>query len=285
MKKLFYLFMVVAIMVIVTSCDSKKSEVKNFVMQFSQSLSENDTAFIHSAYPCSAECDSLSFPVDEKAIQVEEGDTAGIYVVKNNDKELVVTIADDGTMTIVDSRNVFSYAVSKKNFALATGWIEDGMSDSQMAERFADKDFINYLGSTLIKELTNNLRVQDWEYSMSPMEMSARSLSYVPLQFIVVNNTPYDIAAEDYHIDATISYLRVAGVDNQKKEVNGEAIGANSSIKIKYNLSPVYNDPNLFEDVVSEKIALNISEEEALQKYFIPKGGEYKSYLYAKGKQ
>lgn len=284
MKKNCILFAIVSIVFCLSSCNSKKSEVKEFVIQFAQALSDRDSSFIYSAYPYSAACDSLSFDIEEDAIQVEKGDSSDLYVVKDNDKELVVKWAKADAITIVDSRNVLSFGESKKKFALATGWIEDGMSDVQIAERFGDIGFVNYLSSNLIKELTNNLRVQDWEYSMSPMEMSARSLKYVPLQFVVVNNTPYDIAAEDYQIEAVISYLRVAGVNNQTKSINGEAIGANSSVKIKYDLSPVYNDPNLFEDVVSKKVKLTISEEEALQRYFIPKGGEYKTYLYTKNK-
>lgn len=289
MKKLVFLFLSTTIMVVLISCNSQTAEVKRLITQFAEAVNNNDSTAICSMYPLAGACDSILFSIQGADINVEKGDTVGVFIAKVNDKELSVKVDEDGTMAIVDSRNVLSYGKKKKEFALASGWIEDGMSDAQMAERFADNGFIEYLGSSLIKELNNNVRVQDWEYSMNPMEMSARmiegSLKTTPLQFVVVNNTPYDIEAEDYVIEAEISYLRVAGVDNQKKEVKGETLGANSTIKVKYNLQPVYDDPNLFEDVVSSKIVLNISEEEALQKYFIPKGGEYKTYLYTKGKK
>ena len=281
MKKI-YLFSAMVMIVAMTSCSSKKGEVKQFVEQFAEALSKKDMTSINSMYSLANASDSLSFSIEGGEITVEEGDSAGLYVAKVNDKELSLRVADDGTVKIVDSRNVLAYGENKMKFALATGWIEEGMSDAQLAECFADTSFVKYLSENLVKELANNVRVsQDWEFSMHPMEMSARmsdgTLKTVPLQFVVVNNTPYDISADDYIIEAIVAYLRVAGVGNQKKEVKGENLSANSTTKVKYNLTPVYKDPNLFEDVVSSKIVFKLSEEELLQKYFIPKGGEYKN--------
>ena len=90
-----------------------------------------------------------------------------------------------------------------------------------------------------------------------------------------------DNDVDDYVIEAVISYLRVAGVDDQKKEIKGDALKANSKTTVKYNLSPVYDDPGLFSDVVSSRV---IIKEEAIQKYYTPKGNEYEVYKYNQSK-
>ncbi|MBO4613405.1 MAG: hypothetical protein J5671_09615 [Bacteroidaceae bacterium] len=284
-----YLFLIAFIVLIslLSSCNSKKSEVKKFVLTFSEAVAQHDTLSINNLYPLASTCDSLCSFSEKDGISIEESDTPDKFIAKIGDKELTIVFAEDGTMSITDSRNILNYPQSQISFGLATGWIEKGMSDAEMAERFADEGFVSYLSESLSKELANNLRVSGWEYSMHPMEMSAMGdrLKHVPLQFIVVNNTPYDIAAEDYVIEIVVNYLRVAGVGDQKMEVNGESLSANSKTKVKYNLKPVYGDPNLFQDIVRHEIVLKAPAAEILQKYFIPKGGEYQTYLYSKNKK
>lgn len=277
--------MSVMMVCLISSCDSHKTEIKNKISMFAQALSSNDSNTIRSIYPLAATCDSIDFSVGDADIAIEKGDSIGRYIAKVNDKELIVEVSDDGNITFVDSRNVLLYSKKKRDFAISTGWIEEGMSDAQIIQRFADKDFVKYLSSTVMKELNSNLKVLKYGRAVDYDQMLQSGSRYVPLQFIVANNTPYDIAAEDYMIEAVISYLRVAGVDDQKKEVKGEALKANSKTTIKYNLSPVYGDPLLFSDVVSSRIIIKLSEEEALQKYYAPKGNEYEVYKYTQNKE
>lgn len=285
MRKPFYLFMMCVMMICFVSCDSHKAEIKKNITMFAQALSSNDSNTVRSIYPLAAACDSIDFSVGDADITIEKGDSIGRYIAKVNDKELIIEVSGDSTMTFVDSRNVLLYSKKKRDFALATGWIEEGMSDAQVTQRFADKDFVSYLGSSVMKELNSNLQVLKGECTVGYFRLLEGDLKYVPLQFKVANNTPYDIAADDYIIEAVISYMRAAGVDDQKKEIKGEALKANSKTTIKYNLSPVHGEPGLFGDVVSSRIIIKLSEEEALQKYYTPQGNEYEVYQYTQSKK
>lgn len=285
MRKPFYLFMMCVMMICFVSCDSHKAEIKKNITMFAQALSSNDSNTVRSIYPLAAACDSIDFSVGDADITIEKGDSIGRYIAKVNDKELIIEVSGDSTMTFVDSRNVLLYSKKKRDFALATGWIEEGMSDAQVTQRFADKDFVSYLGSSVMKELNSNLQVLKGECTVDYFRLLEGDLKYVPLQFKVANNTPYDIAADDYIIEAVISYMRAAGVDDQKKEVKGEALKANSKTTIKYNLSPAHGEPGLFGDVVSSRIIVKLSEEEALQKYYTPQGNEYEVYQYTQNKK
>lgn len=273
--------MMCVMMVCMVSCDSHKAEIEKKITIFEQALASNDSNTIRTIYPLAASCDSIDFSIGDADIDIEKGDSIGRYIAKLNDKELTIEVSDDGKITFVDSRNVLLYGKKKMEFAQSTGWIEEGMSDAQIIQRFADKGFINYLSSTVMKELNSNLQVLKWERAMDYDRMLQSGIKYVPLQFTVANNTPYDIAADDYVIEAVISYLRVAGVDDQKKEIKGDALKANSKTTVKYNLSPVYGDPVLFSDVVSSRV---IIKEEAIQKYYAPKGNEYEVYKYNQSK-
>lgn len=274
--------MAIVMMVLLSSCDSKKSKVERVVKAFAEAVSQKDAQTISTVYPTAATCDSLSLFSQEEKINVEKTETEGTFVAKVGDKEFTVVEGEDGTMTITDSRNVFCYPQKKTALGLATGWIEEKMSDAEMAERFADTSFVSFLSETLFNEMKGKVRVIDWIYGMRPMDIFGSGMKYVPLQFKVDNDTDYDIAPEDYVIEIVVSYLRVAGVGNKTMEVKGETLPANSSTIIKYNLKPVYDDPNLFEGVDGKKLVFKLSKEEMLQKYFVPKGGEYQSYLYAK---
>ena len=281
MKKTFYMLMMCVMMVCMVSCDSHKAEIEKKITIFEQALASNDSNTIRTIYPLAASCDSIDFSIGDADIDIEKGDSIGRYIAKLNDKELTIEVSDDGKITFVDSRNVLLYGKKKMDFAQSTGWIEEGMSAAQIIQRFADKGFINYLSSTVMKELNSNLQVLKWERAMDYDRMLQSGIKYIPLQFTVANNTPYDIAADDYVIEAVISYLRVAGVDDQKKEIKGDALKANSKTTVKYNLSPVYDDPGLFSDVVSSRV---IIKEEAIQKYYTPKGNEYEVYKYNQSK-
>ena len=283
MKRIIYFPIVAFVMVgLLSSCDSKKSEVERVVKAFAEAVSQKDAQAIGTVYPAAATCDSLSLFSPEEKINVEKTETEGTFLAKVGDKEFTVVEAEDGTMTITDSRNVFSYPPKKIALGLATGWIEEKMSDAEKAERFADTSFVQFLGETLFNEMKGKVRFVDWIYGMRPMDIFGSGMKYIPLQFKVDNDTDFDIAPEDYVLEIVVSYLRVSGVGNKTMEVKGEALPANSSTIIKYNLKPVYDDPNLFEGIDGRKVVFKLSKEEMLQKYFVPKGGEYQSYLYAR---
>ena len=193
--------MMCVMMVCMVSCDSHKAEIEKKITIFEQALASNDSNTIRTIYPLAASCDSIDFSIGDADIDIEKGDSIGRYIAKLNDKELTIEVSDDGKITFVDSRNVLLYGKKKMDFAQSTGWIEEGMSDAQIIQRFADKGFINYLSSTVMKELNSNLQVLKWERAMDYDRMLQSGIKYIPLQFTVANNTPYDIAADDYVIE------------------------------------------------------------------------------------
>lgn len=63
--------------------------------------------------------------------------------------DIVVNKGEDGNISISESHGSFANPDSKLSFAKITGWIEKGMSDNAIAERFQDTLFVARLGNSI----------------------------------------------------------------------------------------------------------------------------------------
>ena len=80
--------------------------------------------------------------------------------------DIVVNKGEDGNISISESHGSFANPDSKLSFAKITGWIEKGMSDNAIAERFQDTLFVAGLGDIILKEIKNSLVVVDDHYDV-----------------------------------------------------------------------------------------------------------------------
>ena len=156
MKKTNLSIVVFLSLLFLTSCDKNK-EVKQFATDFAAAVQSGNKSEITKMYPGAASADSLVFTFDAEKAEIEELESGGWKVVLGEGKDIfIVKNEADGTLSIKDSHGVFFIPDSKKDFALKTGWIEKGMSDIQILERFLDTGFE---ASLIEKYIFSSLRI------------------------------------------------------------------------------------------------------------------------------
>lgn len=264
----------VALTALVTSCSDVKQEVKQFAADFATKVSNNQKDSLLAVWPDVAKADSLALAFSPDSIVVEEAETKGRFKVSfGQGANIVVKKGEDGNISISESRGLFAYPDSKLSFAKITGWIEKDMSDIEIAERFQDTLFVAGLGDSILKEIKNSLVVVDDHYDV----MELTGLGHTPWHITVKNKSSYDIQKTDYHVSGVLEdeYGR-----RISKSIPGIDISSNSTSDILYDLKP----GNALPTIVTPKIVFDINAEEALTKYYIPKGNEYKEYMSRKEK-
>ncbi len=258
----------VALTALATSCSDVKQEVKQFAADFATKVSNNQKDSLLAVWPDVAKADSLALTFSPDSIVVEETDREGQFKVSFGQRaDIVVNKGEDGNISIIESRGLFAYPDRKLSFAKLTGWIEKGMNDLEIAERFQDTLFVASLGNSILKEIKNSLVIVDDHYD--PMELSG--LGHTTWHITVHNKSPYDISKTDYHV---LGVLENENGRKTSKSIPGIDISSNSTSDILYKVNisniPAANAP---------KIVLDINTEDVVTKYYIPKGNEYKEYL------
>lgn len=258
----------IALTTLATSCSGVKQEVKQFAADFATKVSNNQKDSLLAIWPDVAKADSLALAFSPDSIVVEETETEGYFKVSfGQGANIVVKKGENGNFSVIESRGLFAYPDRKLSFAKLTGWIEKGMNDLEIAERFQDTLFVASLGNSILKEIKNSLVIVDDHYD--PMELTG--LGHTSWHITVQNKSSYDISKTDYHV---LGFLENENGRKSSKSIPGIDISSNSTSDILYDLKR-----GNFPTVVSPKIILDINTEDVVTKYYIPKGNEYKEYL------
>lgn len=230
--------------VLFASCGD--SEVKEFVTNFQKAVEAKDSVNIVKMYP-----DAKDFAVEMTAtenMEVEAVNDTDYLVEIGEGKNLMVTTASDGTMTISASHGLLAIPASDKTLASKTGWVKKDLTDKQNAKRLKNEGFRAYMNGKLnalvsekvtigpakVKELSR--RATDWfdSYHTDPI-----SWDYVAeISFEVKNDLDAEIAADAYSCNAVISiYGYWDAVDTKNQEVQTQKIPAKgtATVTCKYN--------------------------------------------------
>ncbi len=279
-KSVWYGLSPIALAIIISSCgDSVKPEeqVKQFAADFATKVSNNQKDSLAAIWPDVAKADSLALTFVADSIRVEPTQTAGQYKVTMGSADMLVTLAEDGKMTVGETHGLFAYPDDKVSMALATGWITKDLNDTQIAERFTDSLFVNSLADNLIAGLKSKLRASCKCVSSN---MSTFTKTYA---ITVTNSNDFDVPSEAYTILATEwgwDCDRLMDVPGKTKSLGGVMVKANSSATL-----PVPGTYDLeYSSGFKTNIRINYTKDQAVKNLLHPTGNEYNEYLEKKNK-
>ena len=103
--------------------------------------------------------DSLALTYDVEKIGIEATQTEGQYKVNFGDATMLVTMSEDGKITVGETHGLFAYSPERLSFAKSTGQFIDSLDDKTNAERMADEEFSKYLNQKIKDQQNNALKV------------------------------------------------------------------------------------------------------------------------------
>ena len=261
----------------VSSCGSgstPEEQVKQFAADFAAKVSKNQKDSLTAVWPDVAKADSLALTFNADSIGVEATQTPGQYKVNFGDANMLVTLAEDGKITIGETYGLFAWPEEKVGIGLATGWITKELNDLQKQERFADTLFINNLADNLMAGLKSKLRATCKNVSTNYTTGVAK------YAIAVQNGNEFDIPADAYGF-----ILKEWGWDSEllrdvagpSKALNGVEVKAKSSATC-----PVPGNYDYEYSSLSVAVKIKYNKEQALKNLFQPTGNEYEEYLKTK---
>lgn len=273
MKKIQYLLL--AMVAVMTSC-SGNSEVKQFAIDFADKVSKNQVASIRAFYPDAAKIDSFALDFNPDSIVVTETETPNVFRVSfSSNKNMLVQRADDGKLTVKESHGLYAISPKEMDFALKTGWVKQDMPDVQLATQMADTAFVSFLAKKAKETLKSNLVVKGWDCTWT--------WGLEALFVVIENKGDVDVSANDYAVKSMVDVRdNWGGIPPQRGHVSVADVKAHETKKMRINMAE-YPDPESKSQInVRSTISTIISDEDAINKYLIPTGNEYKEYLDAK---
>ena len=277
MKKQLLMF-VAGILLVACSGNKELETVKQFANDFATKVSNNLVDSIRAMYPDAALCDSfaLSFSVD--AVDVQETETPGTYkITLGNDVNFMVCHNEDGELNVSDSHGLFAYPTEVMAWAKVMGIWEKDLSDSQLAERLCDNGFKEYLAEKVLSDLKQSIEAKDIEYTW------IQDFGYTVLDKIFVvlkNNSDYNLNKEEYSIKG-----EYWDGSRQSITINTEDIKAHENRRLRILLQE-YPDiekssvtSGQYKATLNSEVILNITEEDAIKRFYKPTGNEYKEYI------
>ena len=267
-------FIFIVLTAILASCSSAKKEVAKFAADFATKVSKNQKNSLLDVWPDVAKADSLALSFNVDSIDVEPTQNEGQFKVNFGNADMIVTVAENGKMTVGESNGLFAWPEDKVSMALATGWIKKDLNDMQKQERFADSLFINHLADKLMDGLKTKLKASCMTSSINNQEGTA---TYT---ITVKNDNDFDIPADAYCFALTemgFNFDTMNDVPVRTNTLGGVKVQAKGIAKCPVPGTYDYEYSSLR---VSVKIEYN--NEQAIKNLLKPTGNEYEEYLKTK---
>ena len=279
MKKLFYLFIAVAMIGALASCDEKKSEVKDLAKKFVTALNEQDRLTVYDLYPASKQLlELLPENLETKGMSVEVDDSTGLYTVTFNselEQRLIFKADSTGTFKIEDSYGVLKFDSISRVFAVKVGIPVKQFTDCEFADIIDENGlFMGSLEYKYFNELHGNL-AKETSYWICGRE---NGKWYARVFQTIKNRGNLPVKGEDYNIEFHISSSRngvsttkdVPGVDLAPGEIHEFMI----------------DEPSFYKDMDDRRLNIeivirfkNMTKPAMLLKYAKLTGEEYQNYL------
>lgn len=271
MKKVSVLFVIAALLVAFTSsCDKNKQILTDFANEFAANVKANNLEKIRSVYPDAELADSVAFSTPGGDPTVEAGDVEGEFIVTFSDNaNILVKLADDGTVSVINSVGIFAYPADIYTLAEKTGALTEGIKDVELAKVMLNVGpMISYLCEDYNKSRKNALSVskpvitKDIEFAMDV------GSGY----YVITNSLDVPVAGDEYTITWE-DFSFGPGMDKQSKRTEkGKDIPANGKVHIPFE-NTIHWSPSI------EKVTVDAVNENEFLKRFEPKGYEYARYV------
>lgn len=262
-----------------TACNGSSSDpnadIKEFANRFGNYVTNHQTDSVRAFYADAEKADSLALLFIADSIKVTETETPGTFVVKYSDAaDITLTKSENGKKTVISSHGLFVFPTNAMEFAQATGQWEAGLSDAELADRMADKNFKPWLIKKHIKTSAQKFKVVG-----SPKVISTTGQAMFEMVVIVgatvQSQSDQPISGSDYKVHFRGEDLRGGG--SFTWTANGKDVPPHGSVTITSQSSP-------YAEVKSAYVNTTLSEEAHFNKYFKATGGEWKEYQEANGK-
>lgn len=244
MKKFVCIFMAAAMIGVLTSCDSKKSEVKDLTKKFIESINQQDRVTVYDMYPNSkALMELLPEKLDAPSIKVTADDSTGNYVATFNaetGQRLVFKTDSAGAFKITDSYGVLKMDSINREFAIKTGIPLQETSDLKFADLMnEDSLFMSLLTIAHFEELQGNL-VRERGYWTWGRNAGGY---YLNIFQTITNNGETPVKGEDYNVEFRLADLGGNGIKTTKV-VPGVDLAPSETTELMTSATPFYNAAN-----------------------------------------
>lgn len=270
MKKL--LLSCIALAMLLSSCGSRESEVKDFVFQAVTALKNGDKSTIWKMYPNAANVDNFATEFNTDSIKVEEDKMTGGYKISlGNENWLVVTGEDKESFKIVNSRGLFAYQKEQMDFAQNTGWISPEMDDQEIQRAFTDTLFFDFLYDKTVEQLKKNVTAAiDWNKTDIKYMTEVNSTIVAK----ITNNGSRKIMGGDYKVSM---WSDMEGT----KTAEGKDIAPQETIYLSTRFPAEGSARQTYNAAIKFNLD-GISKRDVVSRYYEVKGGEYQDYLKTK---
>ena len=271
--------MPIALAIIVSSCgNTPEEQVKQFAADFATKVSKNQKDSLAAVWPDVAKADSLALTFNADSIVVEPTQTPGQYKVTFGDADMLVTLTEDGKMTVGETHGLFAWPAKSYDLAKNTGQWKEGLNDIEQAERMNDTLFVKYLNDKIAGEIIADLKSK---VRVTKSTITNHDLDNLRATGIVVvsNQSNRQLEGNEYVVIARL--YDVTGFFGTKeflgnRKLTGKAIPANGQVtySFSYSLGAWPVDPEC-------SISINPNIENVMEGYQ-PTGKEYEEYLATK---
>lgn len=287
MKKILNTLIILIGAGLIVSCGKKTSPeeaVREYGKYFVEKLNSNQLDSLKISYPDLAMADSI-VPIISDTIIVAEIASGQYDLTLAEGITLKINHADDGTITVTESKGLFSFPADKVDIAKKTGMWDDNLSDAQINERIKDEEFFTWFNefmqrnSSSVLSLELGKKKQNKKWGPGDYDDQDELLVQEVLEIKISNNSDNYVYGKDYVVNYGI--LKDTSMDPDiksskiiSKNKPGVDIQPNDSVVI--TLSTDYNMWGF--NIVNPKIELKNSNDNKLKNYQAT-GKEYQEYL------
>lgn len=277
MKKFATILMLFIGLGLIVSCGKKatpEDEVRNYGKYFVEKLNAGQLDSLKSSYPDISKADSI-VSLQSDTIIVKESAPGQFEIVLMDGVTLTVVRADDGSISVAESKGLFVFPEDKVSLSKQTGMWDDKLSDTQLSERMKDEEFFKYIQDQIKNKTSNIITVTKltWpkEYANDPYDFPG---NYEGTQTIT-NHSDIPLDGSEYSFIRKEEFC-YQGVDEKETKIEkGKPIPANGSIKVNSWL-------NRNGESVVNSIKWNLTPEQLQEKFVSFTGNEYQEYLDSK---
>ena len=247
------------------------AEVTAFANDLAGKLSAGQLDSLKAAYPALAGAGAI-VPLKGDSVTVVAASTPGQYdVTLAPGVTMSITRAADGSMTVNETRGLFSFPADRKEIAKKTGMWDDSLNDAQMAERMNDDAFFKKMNKQSSANTKNLISVgkmvitKEW-----PGIEVEPGYGYFPL----TNNSDIAIKGSDYNV--VIKASNVYSGESWTYTESGIDLAPKGSGRINVEFVPRCNPEKA-------SIKFKVSEKDLMSRTAPAfTGNEYQEYLNSK---
>lgn len=276
--KYFKITVVLMCAVALASCTEKRA--KDFLSSFASAVEMDQVSNVAVMYPQVSSYGDLSynlFALRDPELQVtKEKGEGDIGLIASDGTKIILAKGPGKSFYIIHSYGLVNVDPKYRDFALNTGWIENGLDDADIQRRLSDRQFLQWVSADFVKSLKKKVSVRVTPKGLDNYNMRSDEgdFRYEGIYVTVSNRSNYDLPAEAY---TALAMRWLGGIDDLEKfPCRSLPIKAKGSMTVK---SPCPTDAT-WDYTYESDIIFN---EEVLCDLFlnnyVPSGNEYTRFL------